>query len=131
MIELIRKIIDESSQLSQIQKNIARGFLNVADNERNIRRKDIELIQKIANEKIIADIILSTNEVKIYTTAGKDEWSIKYPFRIIYFKNNSWLNINEVSQSLDLAYLIYLQHKHIGLNSQFADFAAKMLEISK
>jgi hypothetical protein len=28
-----------------------------------------------------------------------------------------------------LAYLVYLQYKHLGLNSQFLDFAMKMLEI--
>jgi hypothetical protein len=66
----------------------------------------------------------------INTYCSNDEWDIKYPFRSIYLsKKGTWERTNTVSQSFDLAFLVYLQYKHLGLNSQFVDFAMKMLEI--
>jgi hypothetical protein len=119
-----------NSELPQIQKNMLIGFINRANEEQEKKTEDREFIEEIAKEKKISEIILSTDEVMIYTVYGKEDWDIKYPYRSIY-KNSKgvWERSNTVSPSLDTAYLVYLEKKHLGLNSQFVDFALKMLEI--
>jgi hypothetical protein len=119
-----------NSELPQLQKNVITGFIDRAKEEQERKREDRQLIEQVANEKKLSEIILSTDEVKIYTVSGKDEWDVKYPFRSIYLnKKGAWAKTNTVSQSFDVAFLVYLQHKHLGLNSQFVEFAMKMLEI--
>ena len=118
-----------NSELPQLQKNIMNGFIDRAKEEQERRREDRQLIEDVACERKISEVILSTDEVKIYTVSGK-EWDIKYPFRIIYkSKEGTWVRCNTASPNIDTAYLVYLQYKHLGLNSQFVDFAMKMLEI--
>lgn len=119
-----------NSELPQLQKNLMNGFIDRAKDEQERKREDRQLIEQVANEKKLFEVVLSTDEVKIYTVSGKDELDIKYPFRSIYIgKKGAWERSNAVSPNLDLAYLVYLQYKHLGLNSQFVDFAMKMLEI--
>jgi hypothetical protein len=119
-----------NSELPQLQKNVMNGFIDRAKDEQERKREDRQLIEQVAYEKKLSEVILSTDEVKIYTVGGNDEWVVKYPFRSIYLsKKGTWEKCNTVSPSLDLAFLIYLQYKHLGLNSQFVDFATKMLEI--
>lgn len=120
-----------SSDLPPIQKNVMIGFIERAKQDNERRREDRLLIEHVANEKKLSEIIFSTDEVKIYTVRGKDEWDIKYPYRSIYVsEKGKWERTTTVSPSLDLAYLVYLEHKHLGLNSQFVQFATKMLEIN-
>ena len=119
-----------NSELPQMQKNVMIGFINRAEQKQNEISEDKNLIEKVANEKKLSEIILSTDEVKIYTVYGKEDWDVKYPYRSIY-KNSegNWRRCDTVSPNLDLAYLVYLEKKHLGLNSQFVQFATKMLEI--
>ena len=125
LVELLVK-----SDLPQMQKSVFGGFIQRASDRETKRQDDRQFIEQIANEKKLSEVILSTDEVKIYTVSGKDELDIKYPFRSIYLgKKGTWERTNTVSPNLDLAYLVYLQYKHLGLNSQFVDFAMKMLEI--
>ena len=127
--EKIKEFVN-NSELPQLQKNVMNGFIDRAKDEQERKREDRQLIEQVANEKKLSEVILSTDEVKIYTVSGKDEWDAKYPFRSIYVsKKGTWERCSTVSPNLDLAYLVYLQHKHLGLNSQFVDFAMKMLEI--
>ena len=106
------------------------GFIDRAKYEQERKSEDRKLIEQVANEKKLSEVILSTDEVKIYTVIGKSEWDILYPFRSIYLnKKGNWERINTVSPNFDLAFLTYLQYKYIGSNSQFVDFAMKMLEI--
>ena len=120
-----------NSELSILQKNLLNGFIDRAKDEQQRKREDRMLIEQVANEKYVSEIILSTDDVKIYTISGNDDWAIKYPYRSIYLnKNGAWARSNTVSPNLDLAYLVYLQNRHLGLNSQFVDFAMKMLEIT-
>lgn len=129
VIEKIKELVD-SSELPQLQKRLINSFIEGAKDEQEKEREDRQLIEQVAREKKLAEVILSTDEVKIYTVGGRDEWDIKYPFRFIYVdKKGTWERGAAVSPSLDLAYLVYLQCKHLGLNSQFVDFAMKMLEI--
>jgi hypothetical protein len=119
-----------NSELSQLQKNAMNAFIDRAKDEQKRKREDRQLVEKVANEKKLSEVILSTDEVKIYTVTGKDGWDVKYPFRSIYLKKNgTWERTNIVSPSFDIAFLIYLQFKHLGYNSQFVNFAMKMLEI--
>lgn len=125
IIELIN-----SSDLNKMQKNVTIGFINRAGEEQIKKSSDRELIEKLDKGKNITEIILSTDEVKIYKVTGKDEWDIKYPYRSIFVnKSGEWRRITTVSPTLDTAYLVYLQNKHLQINSQFVDFAIKMLEI--
>lgn len=125
------KEIAINSDLPPQQKNVINGFIDRAKDEQERERYDRQLIEQVANEKKLSEVILSTDEVKIYTISGKDEWDIKYPFRSIYLsKNGTWERTNAVSPTFDLALLVYLQYKHLGANSQFVDFATKMLEIN-
>ena len=127
--EKIKEFVN-NSELPQLQKNVINGFIDRAKDEQERKREDRQLIEQVANEKKLSEVILSTDEVKIYTVSGKDEWDIKYPFRSIYLsKKGTWERTNTVSPNFDLAFLVYLQYKHLGLNSQFVDFAMKMLEI--
>lgn len=127
--EKIKELVN-NSELLQHQKYIMNGFIDRAIDEQERKRKDRQLIEQVAKEKKLAEVILSTDEVKIYTVSGKEEWDIKYPFRSIYLtKAGIWARTNTVSPTLDLAFLVYLQYKHLGINSQFFDFAMKMLEI--
>ena len=120
----------ESSDMMPTRKLIAKSKIEQITELEQKRKEDRDLIEKIADEKKISEIVFSNTDVKIYTVFSNREWDIKNPYRIIY-KNEggAWRKCNTILPSLDLAYLTYLEHKHIGLNSQFAKFAAKMLEI--
>lgn len=128
-IDKLKELI-ESSELSQLQKNVMNGFIQRAKDEQERKSEDRQLIEQVANVKNLSEVVLSTYEVKIYTVSGIDEWDIKYPFRSIYLdKQGKWRRVNTVAPTLDTAFLNYLEYKHIGWNTRFADFAIKMLEI--
>lgn len=119
-----------NSDLPHFQKSIMNGFIDRAKDGQERIIEDRRLIKQVSNVNNLSEVILSTDEVKIYTVSGKDECDVKYPFRCIYIdKNGTWQRCNDVSPTLDLAFLVYLQHKHLGLNNQFVYFAMKMLEI--
>lgn len=127
--EKLKELVSNSN-LPQLQKNVMNGFIDRVTEEQERKREDRQLIEQVANEKKLSEIILSTDEVKIYTVSGNDEWDVKYPFRSIYLgKKGTWERTNMVSPNLDLAFLSYLQYKHLDEASQFVYFAAKMLEI--
>lgn len=119
-----------NSELPQLQKSVMIGFITRAENQEADKQEDRMLIEQVANEKNLSRVILSTDEVKIYTVNGKGEWDTKYPYRSIYIdKKGTWQRSCTVSPSLDIAFLVYLQNKYLGLNSQFTEFALKILEI--
>ena len=131
IIREFQDLVEDSIRSGYDEQNKAQEeLIDRAKEEQERKREDRQLIEQVANEKKLSEVILSTDEVKIYTVSGKDEWDIKYPFRSIYLtKTGIWARINTVSPTFDLAFLVYLQYKHLGLNSQFVDFAMKMLEI--
>lgn len=129
-IEKIKEFVN-NSELPQLQKNVMNGFVDRAKEEQERRSNDRQLIEQVANENKLSKVILSTDEVKIYTVSGKDEWDIKYPFRSIYLnKDGKWKRVNTVSPTLETAFLNYLEYKNLGENNRFADFAIKMLGIT-
>ena len=122
----------KGSDMNQIHKNVSLGFIFRAKEDIIERIKIRDLVEETANEKKLNKIVLSTDEVIIYTIHPRremDEWDIKYPFRSIYFDGNNWKRVNRVSPSLDVAFLCYLECKNLNDNSRFTDFALKMLEI--
>lgn len=120
------------SDMNQLQKNISLGFVSRAKESEEQRRNVRQLVEEIANEKKLNGIVLSTDEVIIYTIFPRrvgDEWDVKYPFRSIYFDGKKWQRVNTVSPTLDTAFLCYLESKYLDANSRFTNFALKMLEI--
>jgi len=125
------KELVNNSELLTIQKLRFNGFIDKYTELEDKKSRDVSLIESITHSRNVSRVILSNEDVIIYTVFGKDEWDVKYPFRSVYLnKDGKWKQSNTVSPSLDLAYLVYLQHKHLGYNSQFVDFAIKMLEIT-
>ena len=119
----------QDSDWSERDKLINLGFILRAKDFETEKRKDRDFIEETASIKNLAEVVLSTDEVKIYTIRGNDKWDVKYPFRSIYLKDGKWIRSHVVSPSLDVAFLVYLGEKYQGGNSQFTDFALKMLEI--
>lgn len=118
------------SELNTLQKNLLSRFIARAKHEQNKKNEYLQLVEQVANERRVSEILYSNDEVIIYSINGKDEWDIKYPIRGIFINENKvWKRIHNVSPSFDLAYLNYLEKKHLGDNSQFTDFAIKMLGI--
>ena len=126
--ERLIRLIESDEHNNQLQKNILKGFVLRAEQNETERRKDREIIEEVGI-KNLSEVILSTEDLKIYTIYGKDDWDIKYPYRAIFLENGKWLKINTISPSLDVAFLVYLEKKYLGYNSQFTDFALKMLGI--
>lgn len=130
--EVILEAIDNSTMKNQ-QKLRAKGFINTLVLEESKRNHVLSLIVKIAKVKDyeINDIIVSNDEVIIYTIKGRsDIWDKKYPYRLIFKNdNNDWERCSIVSPSLDVAMLSYLQTKHLSDNRDFVEFSCKILNI--
>jgi len=121
----------EKSDLPQFQKNSLKGF-TIRSKERELENFKIRnLVEEVAKVKNLSEILFSNDEVIFYSVNSKDEnnWDYKYPIRSIYLKNERWNRTNTVCPSLDVAFLIYLEKKYIGENSEFSYFAMKILGI--
>jgi hypothetical protein len=122
LIELVK-----NSDLPQVHKSVTIGFLARATDLINERREDIKLIEDITKENV-EDVVFSHGDVKIYTIRSKHEWDIKYPYRVIFLtKEFAWSRIHQAKSNFETAFLVYLEHKYTGLNSQFSHFAIRML----
>jgi len=129
LLENIVGLVD-SSDYSQTQKNIMKGFVLRAEDKESNSSSDRELIQKISINEKVSEVLLSNDDVKIYTIQGRDDFDIKYPYRIIFINSDgNWERCITASPNLDVVFLVYLQVKHLGHNSQFSDFSMKMLGI--
>lgn len=119
-----------NSNVDRLLKLSMLGFVTRAAADEKLNREAREMVIEIGREKKINDIVLSSDDLIIYTVYGDGEWEKKYPYRSIFKDEKGiWRQCSTVSQSFDLAFLVYLQNKYLGDNSQFVDFAAKMLEI--
>jgi hypothetical protein len=129
--EKLKELIN-NSELNQLQQNVMVGFIDRANELEQLRREDRKLIEEAGGVNYLDEVILSNDDVKIYTVRPKekDDWETKYPYRsIVKNKDGKWTRSCTVSPTLDIAYLVYLENKHLGLNSQFSEFAMKMLGI--
>ena len=125
--ENIKQLIEESNHTSLV-KTLANKYIDGLEEMLSTRSLNRELVETVAREKHLLDILYASDEVIFYTVYGNDEWSIKYPVRSIY-KNDkgNWERCATVAPTMDTAYLVYLENKQDARG--FADFALKMLDI--
>ena len=125
--EIIKQVIEESNHTSLV-KTLANKYIDGLEEMLSTRSLNRELVETVAREKHLLDILYASDEVIFYTVYGNDEWSIKYPVRSIY-KNDkgNWERCATVAPTMDTAYLVYLENKQNARG--FADFALKMLDI--
>ena len=125
--EIIKQVIEESNHTS-LAKTLANKYIDSTEYVLSFERKNRELVETVATEKHLLNILYTSDEVIFYTVYGNDEWSIKYPVRSIY-KNDkgNWERCATVAPTMDTAYLVYLEDKQKARG--FADFALKMLDI--
>ena len=125
--EIIKQLIEESNHTSLV-KTLANKYIDGLEEMLSTRSLNRELVETVAREKHLLDILYASDEVIFYTVYGNDEWSIKYPVRSIY-KNDkgNWERCATVAPTMDTAYLVYLENKQDARG--FADFALKMLDI--
>lgn len=125
--ENIKRLIAESDN-NTLFKTIANRYIDGVEDMLSTRSLNRELVETVAREKHLLDILYASDEVIFYTVYGNDEWSIKYPVRSIY-KNDkgNWERCATVAPTMDTAYLVYLEDKQKARG--FADFALKMLDI--
>jgi hypothetical protein len=117
--------------LKPIQKIKAKGLVSLGEQYIEKFDADVKIISNFTGETV-ENIILSTDEVKIYKIVPtKDEWTVKYPYRVVFKKNDKWGRCHTVCTSFDEAILTYLGEKYDGQNSQFASFAMKMLQMGE
>lgn len=117
-----------NSELNLREKMLLNAFIDRATDGNQKRSQDRKLIEQVANEKNLSEVIISTDDVKIYKISGIDEFDIKYPYRLIYLnKEGIWKRAQTVSPDLDVSLLVYLEYKYLGFNGRFAEFAIKML----
>ena len=128
----IEPLIDliERSDLPQLQKQVNKGFVIRALDAETERRRISDIIKALIDNVRIDEVVISTEEVIIYKVlATKDEWDIKYPFRLVMNIKDKWVKVSEVCDTLDYAILIYLATKHNQKDSGFPYFAERMLGI--
>ena len=125
--EIIKQVIEESNHTSLV-KTLANKYIDGLEEMLSTRSLNRELVETVAREKHLLDILYASDEVIFYTVYGNDEWNIKYPVRSIY-KNDkgNWERCATVAPTMDTAYLFYLENKQDARG--FADFALKMLDI--
>lgn len=119
----------EKSEIAGMQKNVAKGMIIRGMDMIAANSAERRLVESF--EKGHFSIAMSNENMIMYKIVNsKDDWDIKYPYRTI-FKDakGDWRRVNTVSDTVDNAYLVYLEKKHLGDNSQFSLFAMKMLEI--
>jgi len=67
-IQKLEELI-ENSDFNRVSKNILIGFLDGANQERIRRSEDRDLIEKVYGLKNLSDIVLSNDDVKIFTVS--------------------------------------------------------------
>lgn len=124
----VLKLIDDS-EFGQIQKNVMKGFIQRADDMYEEMSQFKKVVEE--HEKRSFRPVTYTEDFIIYEIINsKEEWDVKYPFRLLFRnKTGNWEKIHTVCDTVDNAMLAYLGRKYTGLNSQFSEFAMKMLGI--
>jgi hypothetical protein len=128
MIEKLKQLI-ENSNLSKIERIKMTAFITKAAIEQESETETINLIGYVSEEK--ADcVLLKTEDFIIYSKRNDRSLENEYPIRSIYKDAlGVWRRNPNVSDNFDKAMLKCLEMKHLGYNSQFAEFACKMLGV--
>ena len=126
----LEQLIEESDMV-QMQKNVCKRFIFRAKEVEDKRSEVRDLIEKVYGKCTLESIPIITDDFIVFKIIGRkdDEWDTKYPYRGIFFKDDKWNRIHTVCTSVDEVLLTYLGEKYLGGNSQFADFAMKMLNM--
>ena len=127
MIEKLKELI-ENSNLSKIERIQAVAFITKAAKEQEAETETINLIEDISEEKVDNVLLLIAEDFIIYTR--RNNKANQYPIRSIYRNNEGFWKRNPcVNDNFDRAMLKCLEMKHLGYNSEFTEFACKMLVI--
>lgn len=121
--ETVTNIVSVSKELNPMQKNHFRGMLNnaVADRLKNDEANDI--INSVDKSVKVSEIVLHTDEVIIYKTYDKD-----YPFGGVFYKDEKWNRLSNISDTFDKLILVYLSIKYSG-RSESTYYVAKLLDM--
>jgi len=127
------KELVQSSDWSENKKLLINNAIDRAiDNVVKVNT-DGDFIKSLIDKSICIDkIILSTDDVKIFTVVNDSEWNAKWPYRFVYFSkyDNEWVSGHEQYANLEDAFLAFLEQKHLQtFNSSFVVFAKRMLRI--
>jgi hypothetical protein len=128
MIEKLKELI-ENSNLSEIEKSQMVEFVTKSDVEEKIKTKDKFLIET-TTEHDVDNILFACDYFIIYTKRNDSFFEDGYPVRSIYRDNRGfWSKSISINNNFDRAMLKCLEMKHLGYNSEFTEFACKMLGI--
>src|SRR5574343_725635 len=115
--------------LNALQEGFLIGVLNRAIE----KQQNLQIVRNIVEDKYtkVSEIVYQSDDCIIYKTYQNttDDWSVKYPYRFVYLKDDKWIKSNEIFDTFDNAYLAYLGNKHLGNNNEFSFFANRMLGV--
>ena len=78
------------------------------------------------------DVVTSTDEFIIYkvglNVTDENDWDVKYPYRVLVYKNKTWERIPTVCATYDEALILYLSVKHIN-NADACKWIMKILDM--
>lgn len=128
LIESINNNPDFSLARKIQYKNIVqRGREDLSN---NLKVRDIVFMN--GNPASDYDVITFTDELIIYKVGkyitNETEWDVKYPYRILIYKNDKWDRIASVCRTYDEALILYLSEKYIG-SSRGSEWVMRMLGI--
>jgi len=128
MIEKLKELI-ENSNLSKIERIQMVAFITKAAKEQEAETETTTLIGYVSEEKVDS-VLLKTADFIIYSKRNDRAFENEYPIRSIYKDAlGVWRRNSSVNNNFDRAMLKCLEMKHLGYNSQFTEFASKMLGI--
>jgi len=128
MIEKLKELI-ENSNLSKIERIKMLAFITKAAKEQEAETEITTIIGYVSEEKV-ESVLLKTEDFIIYSKRNDRAFENEYPIRSIYNDGlGVWRRNPCVNDNFDKAMLKCLEMKYLGYNSQFTEFACKMLGI--
>lgn len=118
-------------QLDQRQKNQLQQIIEESQKRSEEENKLLEILDKIEYHAFnlkIKEILFHNDEVIFYSVTSRNSHDQQYPYRFIYKKDDKWLRSIHISNNFENLFLQFLETKYLGLNSQFTQFAIKMLK---
>ena len=103
----LKELINNSDS-NQVHKNIMIGFIDRVNETESKYREDRKLIEEVGGVKHLDEVILSNDDVKIYTVtpSEKDERETKYHYRSIV-KNKDGKIIQRLNNQFIMQYWIF------------------------
>jgi len=127
LIDKVQDALAQDENFNPFERAMAIGSMKRDEETANAFHASAEIIKPFIGRRVgIEDIIVDLEDVKIFKVANKSYEENPYSF--IIKVNDEWRGGNQYGVTFDEVLLLYLQVKHIGYNSDFANFAKKMLE---